>query len=259
VILAERLYSQGRRLFAQRSIMPLLLLPFVLLALPDSAIAEQQFGETGSVLIKWVALFISLAGLVVRCVTVAYAPDGTSSRDTRGLRAPTLNTFGVYSLVRHPLYLGAGLMWIGVAMSLRVWWLVVIVGLAYWLYIERVAIAEEAFLEGTFADQFRHWASRTPAFLPRFSGWRPAPGTFQVKRVLSEHNGLLAVAIAFALLQYLEDWREPWSQYSADHRDLLDFVSIAIVVSLLCVLFRRSPWMRDAVPDSAAHPTTVQG
>lgn len=224
--------------------MPLMLLPFVLLALPASGIAERRFGETASQLIQWVALAISLSGLLLRCVTVAFAPDGTSSRDTRGLRAPALNTSGVYSLVRHPLYLGAGLMWIGVAMSLRVWWLVVIVGLAYWLYIERVAIAEEAFLQKTFADQFHQWASRTPAFLPRFSGWRPPIGTFQAKRLLSEHNGLLAVAISFTGLQYLVDWSEPWSRYSVDHRDLLEFASIAIAVSVLCILFRRSPWMR---------------
>jgi protein-S-isoprenylcysteine O-methyltransferase Ste14 len=255
VTLEERLYSQGRRLFAQRSIMPLMLLPFVVLALPAAEVAEQQIGKTGSLILQWTALSLSLSGLLLRCITVAYAPDGTSSRDTRGLRAPLLNTSGTYSLVRHPLYLGAGLMWIGVAMSLRVWWLVVIVGLAYWLYIERVAIAEEAFLQETFPDQFRQWASRTPAFVPRFSGWRPAIGTFQVKRVLSEHNGLLAVAVAFAALQYFEDWTEPWAVWSIAHRDLLDFMSVAILVSLLCILFRRSPWVQDDVPEGAPHLT----
>lgn len=235
-----------------------MLLPFVLLALPAAETAERRLGGTGSLILQWVALTLSLSGLLLRCVTVAYAPDGSSSRDTRALRAPVLNSSGVYSLVRHPLYLGAGLMWIGVAMSLRVWWLVVIAGLAYWLYIERVAIAEEAFLEETFADRFREWASRTPAFVPRFSGWRPAIGTFQLKRVLSEHNGLLAVAIAFAALQYLEDWPEPWAKFSADHHDLLNFMSIAIVVSLMCILFRRSPWMRDGVPETRPHPTIAE-
>ena len=104
------------------------------------------------------------------------APDGTSSRDTRALRAPSLNTTGMYSIVRHPLYLGAGLMWIGIAMSLRVWWLVAIVALAYWLYVERLMIVEEAFLAEQFPVEFPRWASRTRAFLPRPSDWVPSTG-----------------------------------------------------------------------------------
>ena len=61
---------------------------------------------------------IGLAGLAVRAVAVAYAPDGTSSRDTHRMRAPSLNTTGLYSVVRNPLYLGNGLMWLGAVASL---------------------------------------------------------------------------------------------------------------------------------------------
>ena len=111
--------------------MPLTLLPVIALALPQSSTMEGTLGATGSTLIQWFAFLVAMTGLFLRCITVSFAPDGTSSRDTRGLRAPSLNDTGVYSVVRHPLYLGAGLMWIGVAMSMRVWWLVVIVGFAY--------------------------------------------------------------------------------------------------------------------------------
>jgi protein-S-isoprenylcysteine O-methyltransferase Ste14 len=227
--------------------MPLALLPFIALALPESSKMEVALGPTGSTAVRWVALLVALTGLFLRGVTVSFAPDGTSSRDTRGLRAPSLNSTGVYSIVRHPLYLGAGLMWLGVAMSLRVWWLVVIVGFAYWLYIERVAIAEEAFLQETFGDQFRQWAARTPAFIPRLSLWRPREGMpFQAKRLLSEHNGLLAVALLFTLLQFLADWLNgdrSWSAWSADHADLVALTMFAITVSVICILVRRSPWI----------------
>lgn len=235
--------------------MPMVLLPFIILALPDSSNMETRLGTTGSAIVQWTALTISLAGLLLRCITVAFAPDGTSSRDTRGLRAPLLNTSGVYSVVRHPLYLGAGLMWIGVAMSLRVWWLVVIVGLAYWLYIERVAIAEERFLQESFPDQFPQWASRTPAFLPRWSQWRPSTMPFQMKRLLSEHNGLLAVAVLFVSLEYFEDLLhggEPWPVWYHNHYDLVSFMMMAIVVSIICIIIRRSPLVRAAVPEPAA-------
>jgi protein-S-isoprenylcysteine O-methyltransferase Ste14 len=253
VTLADQIHAQGRRLFASRSTMPLLLLPFVLLALPDSWDMEVRLGRNGSAALQWLALLVSFSGLLLRCMTVAFAPDGTSSRDTRGLRAPSLNTTGSYSVVRHPLYLGAGLMWIGVAMSLRVWWLVVIVALAYWLYIERVALAEEAFLLKTFPEQFRQWAANTPAFIPRWSGWRSSNGSFQGKRLLSEHNGLLGVSLSFVLLQFLEDRQhggQTWAGWYAHHSDLVHLTEFAMVVSAICILIRRSRWMRDSSTDA---------
>lgn len=226
--------------------MPLTLLPFIALALPQSSRMEAALGTTGSTLIQWIAFAVAMCGLILRCITVSFAPDGTSSRDTRGLRAPSLNNTGVYSVVRHPLYLGAGLMWIGVAMSMRVWWLVVIVGFAYWLYIERVMLAEEAFLNETFGDQFRQWASRTPAFIPRVSQWQPQAMPFQAKRLLSEHNGLLAVALLITGFRFLSDrlfGGQTGAGWSAAHADLIGLTTFALAVSVICVVVRRSPWM----------------
>lgn len=229
--------------------MPLTLLPVIALALPQSSTMEATLGATGSTAIQWLAFLVAMTGLFLRCITVSFAPDGTSSRDTRGLRAPSLNNTGVYSVVRHPLYLGAGLMWLGVAMSMRVWWLVVIVGFGYWLYIERVMLAEEAFLNERFGDQFRQWAARTPAFIPRISQWQPQAMPFQAKRLLSEHNGLLAVALLITGFRFLGDrffGGQSWTSWSAEHPDLIALTVFAIAVSVICVAVRRSPWMRPA-------------
>ena len=133
VTIVERLAADGLKLFRLRSAVPLLLLPVAVLALPESQRVEIALGSGNAVALQWIALSIALAGALLRCATVAFAPDGTSSRDTHALRAPILNTTGPYSLVRHPLYLGSFLMWLGVAMAIRVWWLVLIVSLSYWL------------------------------------------------------------------------------------------------------------------------------
>ena len=45
-----------------------------------------------------------------------HVPAGTSGRNTRGQIALELNTTGLYSIVRHPLYVGNFLMWLGLAM-----------------------------------------------------------------------------------------------------------------------------------------------
>src|SRR5690349_11951110 len=146
--------ANGHRLFQSRSLVPFVLSPIVLLALPESARVAIQLGDSGTLDVERLALAIAFIGLLVRCLAVAYAPDGTSSRDTRALRAPALNTTGMYSIVRHPLYLGAGLMWVGIAMSLAVWWLVLIVLLIYGLYVERLMVVEEAFLAEHFPVDF---------------------------------------------------------------------------------------------------------
>lgn len=229
-----------------------MLLPPLVLALPESGRVEEALGASTDRMIGWAALVVAFAGLVLRCVTVASAPEGTSSRDTRALRAPSLNTTGVYSLVRHPLYLGAGLMWVGVAMSLRVWWFVLIVALAYWLYVERLMLVEEAFLEREFGERFRSWAARTPAFLPSLSGWRAATGGIQWRRVLGEHNGLLGLSFAFLLLQVLEDElfeSEPWPEWSADHSNLMMLFGVSAVVSLVSIVIRRRTGEPRATPE----------
>ena len=51
-------------------------------------------------------IIISFLGEAIRIFTVAYTPAGTSGRNTKQQLADTLNTTGIYSLLRHPLYLG---------------------------------------------------------------------------------------------------------------------------------------------------------
>ena len=216
----------------------------MILALPESARVFDRLGDSGSFAVEGLALSVAFAGLLVRCAAVAYAPDGTSSRDTRALRASSLNTTGMYSIVRHPLYLGAGLMWAGIAMSLGVWWLVALVALAYWIYVERLMLVEEAFLAENFPVEFARWASRTRAFLPRLADWIPSAGPFQLKRLSSEHNGLLAIGVAFPLLQYLANLMvegRSWHDWSGRHHGLIMLFEITVTISVICMLLRRLP------------------
>jgi len=242
--LAERLPHQGRRLFAFRSVVPLTLLPLVALALPQSREAEHWLGVTGNLIFQWASIGIGLTGLALRCLAVGFAPSGSSSRDTHQLRATALNTAGAYSMVRHPLYVGAGLLWFGAAMSVRVWWLAALVTLLYCLYIERIMMAEEQYLDRTFGEEFREWAAVTPTFVPKLSLWRRPAGRPQWKRLLSEHNALLALACSVTLFEFLEDAQhggETWAGWYADHPDLVWFCATAAVLSTIAIAIRRWP------------------
>lgn len=188
------------------------------------------------------ALGIGSFGLIIRAAAVAFAPEGTSSRDTHQLRAPSLNTTGMYSVVRNPLYLGNALMWLGAVASLGLWWLVALTAALYWLYIERVILVEESFLETEFGRAFNEWADRTPAFVPNLSCWRPASSTLSWRRVSAEHNGLLGFLLAVSLFSLGVEvivGRRAWSDWQADHWMMVAALATALTLSVVLVIAKR--------------------
>jgi protein-S-isoprenylcysteine O-methyltransferase Ste14 len=244
----ERLRSQGQRLFAARSFVPIAILPLVVLAMPE-AWRVRVAGSAASISI-WLAvsLLLGATGLAIRAAALAFAPEGTSSRDTHRLRAPSLSTTGMYSIVRNPLYLGNALMWVGAVASLGLWWLVVITALLYWLYIERVILVEEMFLRDQFGPAFGEWVKRTPAFVPRLSAWSPATGAFSWRRLSSEHNGLsgflLSVTLFSAGVEVLFG-RRPLADWRADHWALIAALVAALALSVVVTILKRSRATQD--------------
>jgi hypothetical protein len=113
----------------------------------------------------------------------------------------------MYSVVRNPLYLGNYLMFLGVALFPRAWWLPALMTLLFWLYYERIVFAEEAFLRQKFGQQFEEWSRRTPAFIPRASLWQRPSLSFSFKTVLKrEYSGLMGLAVVFFCLELLEHY-----------------------------------------------------
>ncbi len=201
--LKEELESNGNWLFIRRSWLPVLLYPFALVVL--YLYRDYAFEKATDPVWGAVCLFVSFLGLFVRACTVGFTPKGTSGRNTTsGQIAETLNQTGMYSIVRHPLYLGNYLMWLGLFMILGLWWFAAICSLLYWIYYERIMIAEEEFLRRSYGPSYEAWAKVTPAFIPRFSSWKPSSLHFSMKNVLKrEYNGMFAVAVSFTLFNLM--------------------------------------------------------
>ena len=186
--------------------MPLVILPVLLVALPEAGRIAQGLGDTVRDIWTCIAIAISFCGLLVRCLTVGYAPQGTSGRNTKEQKADVLNTEGMYSMVRNPLYLGNFIIALGMALFVGVWWFVIIFMLAFWLYYERIIFTEEEFLRRKFDPRFGLWAEVTPAFLPRFRKWRRPGLPFSLRTVLKrEYTGLFVITASFTLLRALID------------------------------------------------------
>ncbi len=204
-MLADELRKTGDWLFRWRSYLPVALLGLFL-----SGMSGFQYPWQSHALDRvWeiLCLTISFLGLGIRAYTVGHAPRGTSGRNTRRQLAAQLNTTGVYSIVRHPLYLGNFFIWLGAALFMRQWWVGVIFVLAFWLYYERIIFAEEAFLREKFGKAFADWADRTPAFFPRLRSWeKPAlrlSGATVLKR---EYSGFFGIIAVFAFLEFVGDF-----------------------------------------------------
>src|SRR6476469_2520811 len=116
--LREDLIDQGNWLFRNRSWVPLVALAWLLAALPC---APKPPAGRDRVLWERFCIALSLTGLVVRAAAIGCKPRGTSGRNRRVQNAQVLNTTGLYSVVRHPLYMGTALRWGGTATFPRVW------------------------------------------------------------------------------------------------------------------------------------------
>ena len=112
----------------------------------------------------------------------------------------------IYSLIRHPLYVGNFLMWLGVAMLPMNLWFVVAFCLFYWVYYERIMYAEEEFLKEKFKNEYEEWSKDTPAFIPKLSGYSSNTSSFNWKKVIrQEKNGIFAIFVVFYLFDLTED------------------------------------------------------
>jgi len=189
-------------------------------------------------------LAVSLSGLLVRILTVAYISEESSGRERTNPRAERLNTQGVYSLVRHPLYIGNTIIWLGVASMLHFWWLslsYVCISLGYhWL----IVCAEESYLQKRFGEQYEKWARKTPAIIPALHNWTPPDLPFSMVMVMRrEYSGLFQIVAVFSFmdagLNYAVSgsWGiEPIFQYL--------LTGSTLVCAALWAMVKRTNWLR---------------
>lgn len=241
--LHEEFERHGSWLFQWRSYLPLTLIGVLVVAMDEYQYPGNS--ELMDELWEGFCLLVSFFGLGIRVFTVGHTPKATSGRNTREQVANTLNKTGIYSIVRHPLYLGNFFMFLGVMLFAHTWWLTLIYILVFWLYYERIMFAEEAFLRKKFGDEYLVWANNTPAFIPRFRNYKKPDLPFSLKKVLrKEYNGFFAIIIAMFILE--ETGELLLNEKLEFDLQWVILVSLGFIIwATLRIIKKKTTWLRE--------------
>lgn len=226
--------KEGNFLFRHRGEIPIVLF---LLAIPVVYITQKNYLLAHAYdIVTIISIALSFLGFLIRAIAIATTPKGTSGRNTKeGQVAESLNTTGIYSMVRHPLYVGNYFMWIGIVLYTFNIPFVIIVTLAFWLYYERIMFAEERFLERKFGEAYMNWANATPAFIPCIRKYKKNTVPFSMVSILRrEYSGILATVVGFV---FIDDLRR---YFTFGNFEWVTSWHIALIATLLIALILRS-------------------
>jgi protein-S-isoprenylcysteine O-methyltransferase Ste14 len=238
--LVHEFENSGNWLFKRRSWLPV----FMILA----GIVMMYLGNRQAILFdlrdEMIFLGVSLFGQAIRIFTVGFAPKNTSGRNTTyGQIADELNVTGIYSILRHPLYLGNFFMWLGPVLFIRSAWVTVIFGLCYWLYYERIMFSEEQFLRRKFGDIYDKWAETVSSFIPYSFKYIPSKLHFSFRNVLKrEYNSFVNIFIIFTLLDLFRNYFLSERIYFTDFWIYL-FLPSLIIWLIIRIIHKRTQWL----------------
>lgn len=197
----------GNLLFRYRGQIPLILFA---IAVPAIFLTDNKLilsSELGYWSLLAGSVFLTFIGQIIRSLAIARSAKQTSGRNTWGHEAKALNQTGIYSVVRHPLYLGNFFIWIGIVCFVGNPWFLLIVALLFWLYYERIMFSEEVFLENEFGNKYVEWSMKTPAFVPSWKHYRKSEVPFSFKTLLRrEYPGISAAIIGFLFVDFVRNW-----------------------------------------------------
>ena len=219
--------ATGNWLFKNRSFLPLIIIPFLFFCMltPLQSYIHKSLLYTG--------LAISYIGECIRIYTIAYVPAGTSGRNTKQQFATSLNKFGIYSIVRHPLYLGNFLIFLGPFIFTGNIYGIIIFILIFWIYYERIMFAEEAFLIEKFDDEYQEWSLKTPAFIPNPILYSHINAKCSLLKLLErEYSGICGVIAIFTILLAYRNYSLNVMPILSDNWKVLFIANTMLYISL---------------------------
>jgi len=170
---------------------------------------------------------VALAGEAVRMISVGYAGSGTSGRETF-LKAESLNSSGLYSLVRNPLYWGNMLIFAGLLIAYAQPLALGIFVIFLFLQYHFIILAEEEFLLQQHGQAYADYRGRVNRWLPRFGKYLPPHHRFDGRKVFFKENDSCFNLLLAALL--ILAWKENIFSGTLRQPLLFAFPALALIV-----------------------------
>lgn len=166
--------------FRAISVVPVILLIFFIFDPVDAG----SFNPILNIL----GFLIALTGAATRVISAGYAKPFTSGRENY-LKADSLNTRGVYSIVRNPLYIGNFLVYNGVLVAYSSPAALAFFNIFFIANYYFIILSEENYLEKQFGEDYRVYRRAVPKVIPRFTLYRKNYRPFSLARaVYKEKN-----------------------------------------------------------------------
>tara|TARA_B100002052_G_C15828431_1_gene574129 strand:+ start:180 stop:911 length:732 start_codon:yes stop_codon:yes gene_type:complete len=230
--LQNQILHIGKFLFQYRGQIPILLILIAVPVIYKTSYYEKIPIETQSI-VKCIAILIALCGLIIRFITVATTPTGTSGKNRKRQVADQLNTTGIYSIVRNPLYLANYLIWLGVSIYSLSYLLIIITSLFFFIIYEKIILVEEDFLTKKYQKKYETYSLKTPCLLPNFNNYIKSNINFDFKKIIrEEYSPTLSTIISFIYIDILTYFIFE----GAVHLNKLHLIIILTSVSVVLIL-----------------------
>ena len=171
----------GNFLFKYRSFTPVPLIIIVFLFF-----TPVNYGDL-NIYINLTGFIFAVTGESIRVLSVGYSFTGTSGRENY-LRADNLNTSGIYSIVRNPLYIGNLFIYSGLLIIFSNFYALLFFDVFLIIQYYFITLSEQEFLKSQYGEEYRDYCNKVKSVIPGFKYRRKAENKFDLKKVIFKEN-----------------------------------------------------------------------
>ena len=204
-MLVNYIESQGNACYRYRNAVPLLyLLLGVFIWQWSEPFISQPRHPDAEIIYEICCLAVSLSGLTLRFITKGFGQIPIKSKKDLLPSADILYTKGMYSIVRHPLYLADFFIFLGMVLYIQNFKFITCYFLLFTVFFERIIAAEEIYLKAKFGKQFMDWSDKTPAFFPDISLFKSTGSKFSRKIIFRKGpRFFLKIMVIFYSMEWI--------------------------------------------------------
>lgn len=136
----------------------IILVPIVIFS--GAVISYESYGHMAFDLIGYFLVVIGVLGRSYSSIFIA------------GRKNSELVTYGMFSVVRNPLYFFSLIGILGVGLESGKITVLILFLISFLGYYRNVIAKEEAFLLNKFGDAYKYYTETTPRWIPRFTQWQ---------------------------------------------------------------------------------------